>query len=443
MVEPVGPQGADYVNVSDDSLSGEDNKISIVAGEVFSESSVERTALSVSSLESRVSQFIETKKLNSDQLALPSGQGLGYKSTGLIEMKELADACGAEVPPFLALSHHELLAHILLHYPDFKKDYASFVASMGNPPVLTEAGLALLAKIQSELRGAFSKSPLFETPALKDWIESVGSDFIAVRSTGKEDSTTNSNAGGNLSNPFVQKVRDEILINIGEVIASYFDKRSITQRIASEDPSLVEDKEPFVPVLLQWAVAEPIEGETPDGQVPISGVMFIKNLVSEISVGLGHNEGVVTSQVRTDSYRFIDEGEIIGVIQNKSTRFRGKRDEEGNVVCEAVSCKKTLAEAPALKPEIAKKLQMIANAIYKLKKMEMDVEFTIVGDKIYLLQARPLNTPKPEEEPSYLDGSVDQIQCESLTEGGVICKSDRIIRKCNCMQNDSRCLCKI
>jgi len=398
------------------SLSILDLKVSKVTSEVlFSSESGPSTEASSAS---RKSPLYESPPFDLDQLALPEGEGLGYKSANLIRLQEVALRLHVEVPAIMPLSHHMLMAHIVASYPNFRLDYEKFLDSLGYPPELTQEAVSLLKVIQERIKQAFINEKTLSPSILTDWLSRCSSEFVAVRSTGKEDSDTNSNAGGNLSNPFVKKEPLEISKNIGEVIASYFSEKSISQRIASKDPSLVTDREPFVPVLLQEAVAEPLDGSTEERFIPRSGVMFVKKDVSELCVGYGHNEGIVSSEVRTDCYRFCQSGTVQKVVQNKPTRFRGIREFDGVVSCGPVRVKRELAQSPTLDEHLLKRMQSVAKGLYGLYGKEMDVEFTIIGDQIFLLQARPLNTLKLGVSPSYLTEIEGGISCDSLTTGG-------------------------
>lgn len=398
------------------SLSSLDLKISRLSLEVLSASEGGSSSSAFSS--GRRTPFSATPHFDLDRLALPEGEGFGYKSANLLRLQEVARRLHVQVPGIMPLSHHILIAHIFRSYPDFRKDYQRFLDLLGDPPELHQEAILLSKVIQEKIKNAFLQENIFASDFLIDWLSRCSSEFIAVRSTGKEDSDTNSNAGGNLSNPFVSKDPLDISKNIGEVIASYFSEKSISQRIASKDPSLLTDREPFVPVLLQEAVGEPISGITERGLIPRSGVMFVKKDISELSVGYGHNEGIVSSEVRTDCYRFGFAGKIQQVVQNKPTRFRGSREFDGGVSAGPVRMERDLAKSPALEERILERMQRLAGELYRLYEKEMDVEFTIIGDQIFLLQARPLNTLTPTLPPSYLTDVEEEISCESLTSGG-------------------------
>ncbi len=350
------------------------------------------------------------------KIALEDDGGHGYKAANLLQLERLATKMGISVPSFILLSHEKVMDHIKKFYPEFESEYAGFVTILASEGSLSIRTRQMLAHISARVEEAFSGEHTLDTAELRSWIASRPADHLIVRSTGREDLDQVSNAGGNLSVPFVVKDIRAVSLNIGKVAASYFSEKSIAQRIASKDPSLLSDSCPFVPVLVQEAIGEPVSRET--DLIPRSGVMFIKRGVSEISVGLGHNEGIVTSGVTTDTIRFTRDGEPRTTVRSKFTRFRGVEKEDGTIACEPCPCTGRIVEEPALSKGVTKQMQCIAAVLYDFYGKEMDIEFTVVGDQIYLLQARPLKAVEFTKEPSYLEASGDVIVGEMITDGG-------------------------
>lgn len=207
-----------------------------------------------------------------DKLALNdhSGQlgfGLGYKSANLIRLQEQADvvtqkcsSCRVEVPAFLPIGDFELQFYLQTHYSELIQKWNEFKEQFGQEAVarfragdgqliLTDHAKDILDRIQKRIQECFEKFP-YESPKLKEWLDKHSPQFIIVRSTGKEDSETNTNAGGNASIPFIRPDPVEISKAMGEVIQSYFGEKSILQRLAARDCSIF-DEQLFIPVLIQ------------------------------------------------------------------------------------------------------------------------------------------------------------------------------------------------
>ncbi|MBM3194106.1 MAG: DUF4116 domain-containing protein, partial [Chlamydiae bacterium] len=411
MVEPIRKESFESVSISPNGsvLSDTDSRVSGIGKKVlgaFSPSLSPPPLIRVSGVD----------RVDLDEIALNSSGGRGYKAANLLQLERLASRMGVLVPSFNALSHEKIMDHIKKTFPEFPEVYRTFVETLRHEGALLAGSKAILHHIRERVEGAFSGANTLRDKEIEEWIGSRSAEFLIVRSTGKEDSDEVSNAGGNLSVPNVKKDLREVSLEIGRVAASYFSEKSIGQRIAARDPSLFGDVHPFVPVLVQECIGELVGRE--DGVIPRSGVMFVKRGVSEISVGLGHNEGIVSSSVPTDTIRFTREGESRVVVRAKTTRFRSLENREGGISCEACPCTGSMVKEPALSEGVAKRMQRIAHELYDFYGKEMDVEFTVMGDQIYLLQARPLVKFRPEKEPSYLEPIGDRFIGEMITDGG-------------------------
>jgi hypothetical protein len=356
------------------------------------------------------------QRLDLNHLALEADGGLGFKSANMLQLERLAKDMGVLVPPFITLGHSQVLEHIEKTYPEFLDDYKKFVDLLAKDLALTDESKLLLEKIRTHIELSFSGRNIISDPKLAEWISTRSSSHVIVRSTGKEDSDDLSNAGGNLSIPFTEKSLGRVSENIGKVVASYFSEKSIAQRLASRDHSLLFETTPFVPVLIQEEIKE--RDGAALAEVPRSGVMFIGGSFSQASIGLGHNEGIVSSSVATDTVRFTTAGGVRTSIEPKHHRVRFERSEDGSGTPKMVPTDGKIATSSALTPEQAKKLQNIANYLYIFFEKKLDVEFTILNGEIYLLQVRPLKVPEPLTPPSYIEPKGKVFNGVSITDGG-------------------------
>src|SRR5690606_201254 len=117
--------------------------------------------------------------------------------------------------------------------------------------------------LAQDIKAAFSamaKKPILdglftrENIAMVEAVEKAR-ERLMVRSSGREDTKTLANAGGNESKSNVLPQFEEIFLSLGDVVASYFETRSLTQRLAARDPSLL-DPVPFTPVIIQRMIGE-------------------------------------------------------------------------------------------------------------------------------------------------------------------------------------------
>lgn len=365
--------------------------------------------------------------------------GYGYKSANLFvqknsvqELNEQLTFARVEVPDFLPFSDFEIrhhLAPIMLEIEElwnkFLKEFKLPDPSLGQTDFLLESlhisqqGKQFIEQIQEKITSYFARYP-FDSPEIQDWLEKLGSDYLIVRSTGKEDTEDNPNPGGNETIAYVRPEAAAVSQAISQVIASYFSTKSIAQRLLNEDSSIFSEK-PFLPVLLMKMVTEKVNGADHTSEIPRSGVMFTRQKgkaegVTLIQTGLGNNEGIVASKVAVDTYYVDQHYEIASVIKEKKTRLVPAQKGEGaSVHLETVSSPDAqTAKAPALSNATIKDMKRIADFFAKKYARQgipaaMDMEYTIQPQGlassqpvINLLQIRPLRE-KQGLVPTYLD----------------------------------------
>jgi hypothetical protein len=394
-----------------------------------------------------VSMKVEAIPANLDHFALKLG--MGYKSANLLVMEGKAEQMSknlehsiVKVPPFLPVGDFELSNYIKKEIPEVFKLWNAFKDTF-DPALkqaylnadtnekasksgmkITIAGEKILHSIVDMIEEHFRTKP-YHSLQMREWLAKEKPHFVIIRSTGKEDSDTNSNAGGNASIPFVKPTEKEISENFGVVIASYFGEKSINQRILCGDRSLIEDEKPFLPVLMQEMVGENGGASPKNEDIPRSGVLFTRQSdkaegVTFINTGLGLNEGVVTSQVSVDSY-FVKGRKIHAVVRHKESRFVSQyNDSIGKMgVKPILNANRPLEDSQALHPRQILDLKRVADDISESYAKEkgspkaMDMEYTVkLKEKgytkpvIYLLQARPLlgtQGDQKEIKHTYLD----------------------------------------
>lgn len=404
---------------------------------------------------------------NIDHFALDLGGGYKYANLKIMEakadeMSRKLKSSKVTVPPFLSLGDFEMTHALAQEIPEVFTLWTEFLDTFDSgmkstfiekntakeaakvPVKISEEGEKKLAEIKEKIINYFDNEPYFSLQ-MKEWLEKENPQFLIVRSTGKEDSDTSSNAGGNESVPFVEAKSEDISHALGVVVASYFGQKSITQRLAAGDRSVFEDEKPFVPVLLQVMVGENVAGkDSKNEDVPRCGVLFTRQSdkaegVTFIQTGLGNNEGVVSSQVGVDSY-FVKDGKIHAVVRKKETRFVSIQESSGKyTVAPIANNDRSLEMNQALPNPVILDIKRVADDISESyaseagKAKPMDMEYVVKlkekgHDKpvIYLLQARPLLDTQDKEgiEHTYLDlGSLrdvstqDRMTAETLLDG--------------------------
>jgi hypothetical protein len=275
--------------------------------------------------------------------------------------------------------------------------------------------IQLLFKAQDEIKKAMTH---FLLPLeIENWIEN--SLYYMVRSSGAEDGKKTANAGGNLSCKYVPK--KEISARIGDVIASYLDKRSLINRIKSDENPFSESLS--LSVTIQDLIGEVIGGEKDPNNIPIAVVLFTNEptyvgkepfRIMKLSASYGHGEGVVGNQgILTDTVFVlqsqVDRSDLYVWYDNqeKQERLAPVKAENG-IVLESIANPEGLINQPALSHPMIKRLFQLGLKIEELFEEPTDMELVIKNKKIYIVQARPIN--RTPSIPTYLDLDTSELQ---------------------------------
>jgi len=247
-------------------------------------------------------------------------------------------------------------------------------------------GTEMPAIIKSEILKAYDEM------ASRD---SVKAPFVAVRSSATmEDSEQASFAGMNATFLNVHG-REDLIRKVKECWASLYGARVISYRAKKEFYD-----EPVIAVVVQKMVNS-----------DKAGVMFTANprnnnlnsLVIEGAFGLG--EVVVGGLVSPDYYEVEKNGLKVKDTRVSHKNFKIIRDEKGR------NKNVDLSEKEANEQVLTdKEIQQIAGLVMKIEQhygSPQDTEWAIEGNKVFMLQSRPITTPissvkveseKPEEE---------------------------------------------
>jgi hypothetical protein len=379
------------------------------------------------------------------------GLGFGYKTTNLhimnnllLEVSEGLKVCEVEVPSLIGVSDTQVWQHINKEMTEIKELWNKFLDTFEYdegeklPTTIPPEGQAILHDIQDKIVDYF-ESHEFESFVLNDWLRGVDSEFVIVRSTGREDSDISANAGGNASIPYVAPEGRGVSEAMSCVVASYFGEKSIIQRLQSGDSTVFTDP-PFIPVLVQKMVCETNSGGEGSKlrDIPSSGVLFTGETgkadgVTVVNAAFGSNEGVVASLVRVATYLVHDNG-VYTVQRDLNTRYVHKQLEEGDYEVSSIPNSASLRNSSPLSDEVVRELSKVAQFYGQkygegsLKAMDMEYTISFKGDTpvIYPLQIRPLVQGGHEEKtPSFLSldylkgvGEDNKVSVMTLLDGG-------------------------
>lgn len=342
----------------------------------------------------------KVKAEKAKKIASAKREGLpsfGNKYDGLIRVKMALREETAQVPFFFGFTDSQILSLL----SDSTLDLWLKVGEAAKNPSFALRDIdALLLQLQASIRTdilsrefPFSNSQLEALATCKD-------KKLIVRSSSNEDTLTVVNAGGNISiggiSPEIKAVKEAI----AEVVSSYFSYRSLKNRSAFEDP--FKDL-PLCSVLIMEQISDSSE-EDP----VVSGVMMThkpswisenESIIPHIAASWGFGQGVVSGKVPSDEWVLTDEL-FYATVRNKSHRL--VIDQNGNVSEKANPV--SLRQRPVLNEQQILQLHIAAREIENFFKKSMDVEFVFEKEKLYIVQARPIQTQEIKN-PTFIDPS--------------------------------------
>lgn len=234
------------------------------------------------------------------------GDQLGNKSANLLALDKLCLKLAKElnvkvvVPSISPIPHSIIKKHLDTYAPTWMKAWEEFKKAQGQEMgELTAAAIVKLKEIQKLITEAFIHPLSKEVISiLQSYLQGLQKQdpsqaMLMVRSTGREDAVDIANPGGNESVAAVKADQESIQKAIAVVVESYFSEKSLKPRLLSKQ-NILED--PFMPVLIQRMIGEPLQGEKDPNKVVRSGVMYTSPTGTRIQVAPGHGELVVNSR---------------------------------------------------------------------------------------------------------------------------------------------------
>jgi len=329
----------------------------------------------------------------SEQLILSPARALearaheiGGKAAGLLRLAKL----DAPVPPWLVISSSAFLDHLASApgYPEAQRammelerispeeDPAGFMRAAHEVSVMFEAMIlehTLSASLQAEIGRA-----------LEHLLE--GADAIAVRSSMVGEDSEQHSFAGQLESFLFQRDVSQVLDSVKRCWASAYSAHALMyRRRAGLSLGFVQ-----VGVILQAMI---------DGEV--SGVMFTANPVSGradqvlITSAWGVGEGIVSGACNTDEFvceRGLDDehAEISAQLAHKDVMLARADPNRGGTIEQQVPPERH--HIRSLSREEVVSLYQWARKLDVLEGAPFDVEWTLRGGELFLLQARPITT---------------------------------------------------
>lgn len=350
--------------------------------------------------------------------------GLGYKTANLLVLKNLASRINRAMTPYLiampdfvGINDQTVQQFLKAQGLDINTQWKLMLDQAAGPhqqqKMLKNKQLSVkfrqtLETLQQRIAQVCEKSTASNIGSLNDFLNTAQQSNwpLMVRSTGKEDSETLANAGGNVSVANVPAQDIYVMRAIGEVLASYVSAKSMQQRLQAGDTTVFEI--PFLPVLIQRMIGEPIGGAKDATNIPTGCVLYTTETdgftpgVALVQATFGHNEGVVQSSMPIDSFYLCKNITYASIKQKTKRLIPGIAALQHTLIEQANPA--NIVSNPSLAPRALKSLFIIAHEVEQFYGKPMDLELVVMPHEqtIYLVQARPIVMPKNKEPSRYL-----------------------------------------
>lgn len=324
--------------------------------------------------------------LTPDQVAQAEDERVGGKSRGLSKLV----LAGAPVPPFVIVSSEAFEAHL---NAETTRTIFEEVLDQLEQLRADDPGLgAAIEQASAQLQAAIMETPLEATlmEAIDDALKAAAGDdatgaTFAVRSSMfGEDSDAHSFAG-QLESYLFQRSAQDVAQSLVRCWASAFSAHALHYRKRSG----LEMVNPRMGVVIQRMIAGRVSGVAFSAH-PITGV----RQHALITAAWGCGEGVVSGLCNTDEYTYAhaQEVEIAASIAHKDVQIIAAPDGSGTIEAPVPDA---LKDQRCLTPHEVATLGALVVQIAQRFGKPQDIEWTLEGDALYIVQSRPI-TALPE-----------------------------------------------
>ncbi len=217
---------------------------------------------------------------------------------------------------------------------------------------------------------------------LAAWHAELGGGAVSVRSSANAEDLPGASFAGQHGTYFVSDPA-ALPLRVRDCWASLFSERAVRYR----ERNAIPHGDVEMAVIVQRLVPATAAGVAFSAD-PISGA---DDITVEACIGIG--EALVSGKVTPDRYVFKRDGIALRSRTLASKRVRVIADPSGRLSETPVP--PGLAEAPAITDDVAHEVAALALRAEKLFGAPVDVEWACDGERVWLLQARPITTLKP------------------------------------------------
>ncbi|MGE0435322.1 MAG: PEP/pyruvate-binding domain-containing protein, partial [Planctomycetota bacterium] len=302
---------------------------------------------------------------------------IGGKAAGLARLH----AAGAHVPRWFVMTVIAFDEHVA--QPQVQAVLAQGMAALAGCDPTSAAGREKIdewsAKMQAAIRGA--AVPAHHATTITNMLGELGPGPYAVRSSMLGEDSASHSFAGQLDSFLFRRDAAAVIEAVRNCQASAFSPRCLAYRLRSG----LGATPPRVAVVVQRMI---------DGR--ISGVMFTAHPISGrrdhvmVAACPGLGEGIVSGACDTDEYVWSrDGGELSCTIATKQVQFVRADNDEGT---HEVPVPEAQQRARCLTPDEVARIASEGARVAEAFGAPQDIEWTIAGDELFLLQARPITS---------------------------------------------------
>ncbi|MFI6317189.1 PEP/pyruvate-binding domain-containing protein [Nonomuraea sp. NPDC050556] len=217
----------------------------------------------------------------------------------------------------------------------------------------------------------------------------LGDPFVAVRSSAAGEDTAHASAAG----------RHDSFLGVRGVGAAAGAVRACWASLFSPRAVGGSLEEPVMAVIVQRHL-----------DADVSGVMFTPGATTDIEATWGLGPSVVEGKVTPDAFRVSTDGTVTSVVASKRTRL----DRRGAdlVVSDVLPRER---HQPVIDDATAAELARLGGEIAAVLGGPQDIEWAIVGGRIWILQARPITAAPPP--PVHASAAADPARATGTRAG--------------------------
>ena len=222
--------------------------------------------------------------------------------------------------------------------------------------------------------------------AVWEKISKNGAHPVAVRSSAADEDSAVLSFAGQMDSFLNVSDEGSYMDAVRGCWASLFGDRAVLYRRSNK----IDPWSPQIAVIVQQMI-----------EAAVSGIVFTANPLTGnrkemlVSGTWGLGEGLVAGAVEADTFVLDEQGSILKRTIAEKKQITAYRSGGGT---EAVTVAGAAAFAPSLTERELREIHEMGSKVQAFKAMPVDIEFSVMGGKVFFLQARPITTLREDAQ---------------------------------------------